>query len=346
MTFSVDGSTKRIIIVTEANELVATGHLYESIELGDNLAENGYSVMTLINKDAASELKEKINYSCDEYDGRIALSDAIRQSIVFFNPGVLVFDLREIKNEELLSIREYFIGMIICIDEWGHRRLDCDVIINPMVDSCFWDYKDSPAEKYFGGQYLVLPRKIHRYHEELRNINERVKRVCISMGGVDKNDTTQRILKLLPPLFLEIKWDVVIGGGNSKEDEIRDISKEYGNVAVHKNISYIYNLFCDADIAFCAGGNTLHELACLGTPMIVIPTMPHEYNNGKYFEKAGAGVCLPLSEMVTESEIVNAFRNMLDSKIRINHSENGKRISKGNGVELTTDIIDEMIGRI
>lgn len=346
MTFSVDGSTKRIVIVTEANELVATGHLYESVELGDNLVENGYSIMTLINKDAASELKEKIKCSCDEYNGQIALSDAIRQKIIFFNPSVIVFDLREIKNEELLSIREYFKGVIICIDEWGHRRLDCDVIINPMVDSFFWDYEDSPAKKFFGGQYLVLPRKIQRYHKEIRNINERVKRVCISMGGVDKNGTTQRILKLLPQLFSEIKWDVVIGGGNTKEDEIRDISKEYCNVAVYKNISYIYDLFYDADIAFCAGGNTLHELACLGTPMIVIPTMPHEYNNGKYFEKAGAGLCLPLSQVVTEIEIINAFKNMMDYKIRINHSDNGKRISKGDGVELTKDIIDEMIGRI
>ena len=37
----------------------------------------------------------------------------------------------------------------------------------------------------------------------------------------------------------------------------------------------------------CAGGNTLHETACIGTPAIVWPSMPHERRTAECFERQG-----------------------------------------------------------
>ena len=39
---------------------------------------------------------------------------------------------------------------IICIDEFGHRNLQADIIVNPMIDSYYWNYGESDARLFCG----------------------------------------------------------------------------------------------------------------------------------------------------------------------------------------------------
>lgn len=340
----------KTLIITEANETVATGHLFESAELAKRIIEDGQSAVVLVNDDAKYELKAILpvyrEYHSNIEAGYTTISQIIRKE----KYSVIVTNLREISNDWVLRFKSDNDVPLVCIDEWGHRQLDCDIIINPMIDPYYWDYEGSKAKLYCGHEYLVLPSALQEYHGKVKNIRRRIERICVSMGGVDKEGTTLKILGCIKDRFRkydDFKWDIIIGAGFKFQNEfnmmLNDIGiKERideGSIAVHRNPHNIYELFYQADIAMCAGGNTLHELACIGTPALIIPTVPHEKRNGEEYERRGYGKCLDISERVSGNLIYNAFEEMQDVEWRKRTSFAGKNITDGSGAEKMLRVI-------
>lgn len=322
-----------IAILTEANLEVATGHLMESVELASALMEAGKEVVILVNADCPKGLIERITGSYIFYSDEGEVEDILKR----ISPELLVTDLRKLENDQLLKYRECFRGKIICIDEWGHRRLDADVIINPMIDPYYWEYKTLPSTKlYCGAEYLILPKKLQEYRGKKRGISDEIRRVCVSMGGVDRRGMTLKLAEWLPELLPDALIDIIVGGGFPHLSELQRLvrEKDLGNrISVSANVDNIYEHFIRADVAFCAGGNTLHELACLGVPAIVIPSMPHEMGNGRCFEGNGFGICISASESTLQSEVKKSVKKISDYESREKMRVKGKRLQDGRGVD-------------
>ena len=335
---------KHVLIVTEANETVASGHLMECIEIANVLSDSGYQVSFMVNDDMsqAFRLRIPIPYTAYRHDLENGKQDI--RGIAFRNSvDLVIFNFRSIEEQLLQYIRKEFRGTILCIDELGHRHLSCDIIVNPMIDSYYHEYVDSKAKVYAGPEYLVLPRSLLDFHKREKIISPKIQRVCVSMGGVDPFGTTLKLAEWLPQMLQGVKIDLVLGGGFQYSSELEKIIAHNEDIAVHKNIDYIYELFFRADLAFCAGGNTLHELACIGTPTIVIPSMPHEVRNGKAFENRGFGMCLPITHKVKQWETKIGIEKMESYFARKECMECGKLIVTGNGANRIQAIIAELL---
>ena len=323
---------RRILVVTEADEKVASGHLMECIEIVKVLRDNGYQVSLLINDDMPETFQSRIPFPYEKFPRECLFGQyMIRETLVNHAIDLVIFNLRCIEDELLQYIREDYRGIILCIDELGHRHLSCDIIVNPMIDEYYHEYVDLDAKLYAGAKYLALPRSIRAFHERKKEIHEEIKKICVSMGGVDSFGTTVKLAKWLPELLPEARMDFVLGGGFPYWEELESLVRNRRKISVYKNIDYIFELFFEADLAFCAGGNTLHELACIGTPAIVIPSMPHEVKNGKAFAVYGACLCLPIASDITINDIKNAKEKVLHRDIRKVFKENGRKLLGGNG---------------
>lgn len=335
-----------IVIVTEANAKVATGHLMECIACAEELTKNGYEVSFWINDDMESGLKKRIPCRFREYHKSIENDyKALTEEICRISPGVLLFNLREI-SEKFLEICKAKIPdstTVICIDEFGHRNLQADIIINPMIDSYYWDYRESKARLFCGAQYLVLPEQLSVLHKRKKKINSRIEKIVVTMGGVDAKNYTLDLSGIVSENFPEAAIDIVIGGGNRSREAIVEKAKNYQNLNVRENISNLSDLLYEADMVICAGGNTLHEAACIGTPAIVLPSMPHEERTAKCFEKRGFGV---VTDVHTDwsKEIPALFSRFLSAGIRNEMSISGKKISDGLGRKRIIDIIQKTGG--
>ena len=322
---------------------VASGHLFETVEIARCLVSRGHQVDVIVNDDADKGLKERVHnqqWCYYEYEKDVCTGfDRIREVLAAGHYNILATDLREVSNDWIHRIRAFFSGKIVCIDEWGHRRLDCDIIINPMIDPYYWDYGDSDAKLYAGHEYLALPEGILEYHDKEKFIEKDIKKVCISMGGVDRGGSTVRILKALLDEYPDIIWDVIIGASYGDIQGISALVCGYDNVRLSQNVSDIYERFYFADIAFCAGGNTLHELACIGTPAVIIPSVPHERNNGKMYEKKGFGICLDIACDAIDEDIRNSLVSLQLYERRLEMCQSGKLLSDGRGAERTVGIL-------
>lgn len=331
--------TGKVYIITEADERVATGHLLECIEIADALEAEGIRTKIFINQDADDSLKGRIRTDFAEY--RCGLEDTADGLFTEGFPScndVVVFDMRQVSNEVLLALKGKTKAGIICIDEFGGRRLDCDVIINPMIDDSYWHY-EGEAKVFAGAEYLVLQKGIVSYGSMPKITGKEISRICISMGGVDRFGTTLKLADWVVREEREICFDVIIGGGFAYRTQLENALKGRTNCRILQNVSHIYEIFYHADLAFCAGGNTLHELACIGVPAITIPTAPHESRNGRAFERMGFGACLPMAEELCEEDVDCCMGKMRDFGVRKAMSEKGKQIAKGEGLVKTRGII-------
>ena len=334
---------KHVLIVTEANETVASGHLMECIEIANVLSERGYRVSFMVNDDMSQEFRLRIPvpytvYKHDLETGKQDISEMASRNHV----DLIIFNFRSIEDCLLQYIRKDFHGTVLCIDELGHRHLSCDIIVNPMIDPYYYEYADSEAKIYAGPEYLVLPRSLLDFHKREKIISPKIQRICVSMGGVDPFGTTLKLAEWLPQMLQGVKIDLVLGGGFQYASELEKIIAHNEDIAVYRNIDYIYELFFSADLAFCAGGNTLHELACIGTSTIVIPSMPHEVRNGEAFERRGFGICLPITHEVSIDDVQKGVVHLLPPAVRDICMKNGKVAVMGHGASKIKRIVDNL----
>lgn len=319
---------KRTLIITEANEQVASGHLFESLVIYSGLE----GAILVVNRDLPTQLVNRLPRNSYFYNTNIQEEiECVFELVERESIEVIVFNLREIHPQFVDKLKMYVDCIIVCIDEFGNRQLDVDVIINPMIGERYWNYYNSKAKIYAGNQYLVLSRSLGKYNIFKKRINRNIDNITISMGGVDINNSTQKILNWLGECNFRGRVNVVLGAGYEFREEIVACASHLSNCRIVQNIGYLYELFFNSDLAFCAGGNTLHELSVIGTPTIVIPTMPHELENALEFHKRGFCVPCKMSESVGSEDIDWAFSNIASESTRIAMMNAGKEIADGKG---------------
>lgn len=334
-------SIGKILLVTEANERVASGHLIECLVCRQYLKQMDIEADLLVNGDMPVALKGRIK---EEY---FTYQSDIQKEITFLNDFIssnhyskVLFNLRKIENDFLLQIRDSNLKQLVCIDELGNRRLDADIIINPMIDKCFWKY-DTEAKLYCGMEYLVLSMELQNFRKRTKDIGAGINKVTVSMGGVDVGNTTIRLAKWLPLLDDKLEINFVLGGAYQKEEELEKLIEDNDRIKMFHNISYLSSLFFESDLVFCAGGNTLHELAVIGVPTIVIPSMPHEVRNGKAFERAGFSFCGSIAGRFSYQELVSLYNKIKTKQVRERMREAGKKMADGRGYERIYKILKD-----
>lgn len=332
-----------IAIITEADEYVASGHLKECEVFAEELVKRNFRAVIWINDDIPEGFLKGMPERYYMYSRPIEKGiDTIISYLKKHNIKLLILNLRKVDNELILRIKQAYDVEILCIDEFGHRRLDCDIIVNPMVDKNFGCYTGNYKQLFVGNQYLILPQKYYEWHKKEKLINKEIQQITISMGGVDRNNTTQKIVEWLQKIEIQnIKINVVLGGGYRLDKSLGQVVKSK-DIQVFCNINFLDELFFDSDLAFCAGGNTLHELSCIGTPSIVIPSMPHEYRNGKTFESKGFGKCYWDFAMF-EKEVAKEFLSIFNFEERVSQMKAGKSCSDGAGYLRMIDLITKKI---
>ncbi len=340
-----------IFIVTEANKRVATGHLMECIVCAEALLGNGYEVSFWINDDVGKDLKKRIPCQFCEYHNSIEEDyELLVEEVYMTQPKVVIFNLREISERFLEVFKEKIQNRttIICIDEFGHRQLAADIIVNPMIDSYYWDYGESKACLFCGAKYLLLPKELELYHQKQKTVNKIIQKIVITMGGVDPKNYTLDLIEIVSWYFASADINIVVGGGNQHyEDIIRkaDRSSEiyHNKIIISQNISHseLLQMMHEADVVLCAGGNTLHEVACIGTPAIIMPSMPHEVRTAKCFKKEGFGIIVD-SNIDWKEEMSGVFNRIKPMEIRQKMSISGKKILDGLGRKRVAEIIEKM----
>jgi len=337
----------RVAFRTDGNISIGLGHLAECLSLAKRL-QNHYSVSSLfiISSDTVEIQKlgdftpatERLTANIGEEDSKLT-----GQILERYGINLLVTNLRAVTSDYLNDLKKRGITLV-CIDELGNRDIIADVVINGSIvpDWHRYQFQSQPTLTYFDPEYMIMNEVFGTYHQNEKHIKSKAANILVTMGGVDRSGTTLRIIEALNRLGKKIRKSIVVGPAfhhRLKLEELLPKVKE-NNFQTSYAPTNMAELMFEADLALSAGGNTLYELACVGTPSLVLYEDEHEGIQGHIFGKKGAAICLGRGTEIPQERITASVSSLLrDQALRTRMSQNGKRLVDGKGTERVCDII-------
>ncbi len=339
--------SERIALLAEAGHDIGTGHFLETLALTDVCQTAGMEPLVVANDGTPEMLLDRI--SGERWVVPTFAPDILQtMGTKLAKQGVrfAVTNFRHITNDQVSALAQAGLR-IVCVDEWGKKHLDCDAVVNPSLVCSRHQYtSDHPRFwSYTGPQYLALSSEYVNRHAQPRRFEGGICSIAISMGGVDRTGATLRIIEVLLSLGTFVETHIVLGVGFRWTEPLEHLVKRNGSERwkIHRNVSNLASLFAASDVVFTAGGNTFYELACMGTPAIVLHEDDHEKEQGLAFQEQGFGVCLGAGTVLTTQKLSPALDRLNDPVVRQEHGDAGKRLVDGAGAWRICQILAELI---
>lgn len=229
------------------------------------------------------------------------------------------------------------------IDDVNICRLNVDFILNQNINAKDIEYNTKPNNnvKLFLGPKFCLLRDEFRKEQD-KTIKEKVNDVLITVGGMDKDFNTIKILELIKKR--NINLHVVIGGAFEEEliKKIENISKEFYNIKLYKNAN-MSELMSKCDMAISASGSTLYELCAMQVPTIGIVVADNQRDICKTLNNME--VIIGTDDIIYKDleKLDNIIREVMANKeLRGKLVNNQKSLVNVSGVELVSKKISEI----
>lgn len=206
---------------------------------------------------------------------------------------------------------------IMVIDDLADRPHFCDLLLDQNLGRKAQDYDGllkGDTKTLIGPQYALLRPEFASLRSQSlarREGNPELRRLLITMGGVDKDNVTGQVLDVLkacsvPP---ELLITVVMGSYAPWLAQVQTQATEMSwHTEVLVGVSNMAQLMVSSDLAIGAAGSTSWERCCMGLPTIQIVLAQNQELIAHALSNVGAAFMLR-SEEITEQlpKIINAI---------------------------------------
>jgi UDP-2,4-diacetamido-2,4,6-trideoxy-beta-L-altropyranose hydrolase len=185
---------------------------------------------------------------------------------------------------------------VMVLDDLADRRHDCDLILDPSFGRSAADYAGllpADAIALFGPAHSLLRPDFAQLRSESlsRRITPKFRQLLISMGGIDKNNETGRVLGALDSCTLpsDLRITAVMGPHSPWLAEVKAQAAQMRTpTQIRVGVNDMARLMTDSDLAIGAGGGTSWERCCLGLPSIVLILAENQRQMSINLQNAGA----------------------------------------------------------
>ena len=231
---------------------------------------------------------------------------------------------------------------VMAIDDLADRNHDVDLLLDQTFGREEKDYDGSvPAgcELLCGSRFSLLRPEFSAFRPEslARRSERHLRRVLITMGGVDNADATGRVLDVLRGCTLPSDCEIVVVMGASAPWLATVTEKAQGMpwpTSVLVNVSDMGRLMTSSDLAIGAAGATSWERCCLGLPTIMVVLAENQKLIASNLESAGAALVIDDVSKVEAFLPLHVEALMGSSERLKNMSLAASKITDGAGVEV------------
>lgn len=240
------------------------------------------------------------------------------------------------------------VGRIMVIDDLADRNHDCVLLLDQNLGSKAAAYDQKVPDdciRLIGPQYTLLRPEFARLREcsLKRRQHPQLKRVLISLGGVDRTNVTGEVLHALSetPLPSDTEVDIIMGAAAPYLDEIRrQALNSRFRATVNVGVSDMAERMCQADLSIGAAGSTSWERCCLGLPAILVVLADNQERGAKALEAAGAAI------VIDDPVMINAALDRAGTQEALQRmSHSAAEVSAGGGAAKVVAVLTEAARR-
>jgi spore coat polysaccharide biosynthesis predicted glycosyltransferase SpsG len=202
---------------------------------------------------------------------------------------------------------------VVNFEDLGEGADEAHLVFNALYE------KTNPKQTHrFGYEYECLNERFYLY--DTIKFNEVARVLFVSFGGVDQNNITCRVLKLVPEIFSNTslkKIIVVIGPSYAHKEDLHNIMENLKHckdrIEIHENVKNMPKLMSKSDIAITSNGRTVYELTAMGIPTISISQNDRETLH--LFTRYHKGIkYLGIACNVKDWEILNTIKEIANNQ--------------------------------
>jgi len=202
---------------------------------------------------------------------------------------------------------------LMVIDDLANRRHDCDILLDQNLGRIEFDYAQLTSENcliLLGPNYALLRSEFHQLRKcsLKRRTIPKMEHLLISMGGVDKSNTTEHILETLKSCKLpsELRITVVMGIHAPWLNRVQLCATKMPYLTeVKVNVTNMAKLMTISDLAIGAAGSASWERCCLGLPSLIKINADNQLHIANALQKMGA------AKIFTEREGVGTLPTVI-----------------------------------
>lgn len=321
----------KILILADGNLQIGMGHVYRTLNLAKRL-HSDHNVIFLTKQSASYKFFKK------KYKTFFVKKKTnTRKILEIIHPDLIIID-KLTEDEKILDDVSAFHKNILSIDYIGKNRKK----INYGITMLYPQTGFSSNKKYSGLQYALINKNFVK--NKIKKLKKQVNSILITQGGSDTHCFTPKIIHSLNLIKQELKITVIAGPAFSCWNELNyAINNSIHKIHVLHNVKNMSRIFKKQDIAITAGGMTLLELACVGTPSIIVCGEKFEVETAKLLERHGFGINLGFGNKVTQKTIAKSVDNLIKNhNIRNRMKLRGQKIIDGNGIDRIVAIIESI----
>jgi CMP-N-acetylneuraminic acid synthetase len=287
-----------VLFVVTGNTDVGLGHAHNALTVADALTRHRIRFLV----DSTSQLAAT-TIAARHHPVVIQTRDTLLDEIVALDPEVVVNDILDTSEAYVGALKAAGL-LVVNFEDLGPGARLADLVINAIYPE-----QDRLPNHYFGHRYYC-PRPEFLVTRSTP-VREQVGRVLITFGGTDPNDLTARVARAIGGVLRSrgIQLHVILGMGYA---HATSWAAESGAV-VHRSVADMARRMAEADVIFTSAGRTTFEIACVGTPAIVIAQNERELSHLFATEDYGF-INLGLASAVQGECITATLEQLLDSR--------------------------------
>jgi CMP-N-acetylneuraminic acid synthetase/spore coat polysaccharide biosynthesis predicted glycosyltransferase SpsG len=321
---------KIVLFVVTGFPEVGLGHAFRVLQIANDILEHRLIFLTDRKSDLAYDLIKSRNYEVYRQTENDILTD-----IEKYHPQIIINDILDTNAEYIQTLKSRY-ERVINFEDLGEGAKFADIVVNALYPDRF------AGENHFFGHRYFISRDEFRL-SPYKKIEKSVSNVLLTFGGTDPCNLTRKVTESVYDFCTEnkISLNIVTGPGF---EEYESLTK-FTFVNLHRNIRNISDFMFEADIVFSSAGRTVYEIACIGTPAIILAQ--NEREKSHFFASPENGFLnLGLGKEIAEYEILNQFKKLVfDFEKRKSLSqtmiEKNVRSGKNNVMKLLKSIFND-----
>lgn len=243
-------------------------------------------------------VNDKVNHG--DWLGTSQEDDARKCTLILekLRPNWIIVDHYALSKEWETKIKQFCLKLLV-IDDLADRSHDCDLLVDQNLGRQRNDYGQLVSRDcvlFLGSGYALL-RPEFAYHREKslarRLTSPNIRKILISMGGVDQYNSTGAVLTALNKAQLpkDISIVVVMGAKAPHLSEVQAQARCMDLLTdVKINVSNMAELMAASDIAIGAAGSTSWERCCLGVPTLMMILAENQIFIANQLHESGAAI--------------------------------------------------------
>ncbi len=268
-----------------------------------------------------------------EQDAKEALEVLFRHSADWLVVDHYALDARW--EREVASV----VGQLLVIDDLADRNHECAVLLDQNLGREASDYDQRvPDEciRMIGPRYALLRPEFARLREHSlpRQRNSELKRILISLGGVDRDNVTGQVLSALEEARLSssTELEVIMGSAAPHLEDVRRKAEQLPfRATVSVNVHDMADRMFLADLSIGAAGGTSWERCCLGLPALLIILAENQVAGAEALEASGAAMIVGRGESV-KTDLASALLKVSEPNLLAHMSHLAASVTSGIGV--------------